>query len=290
MNLSELLNIFNSISKGLPVELSMFYRSFLFDHHWAYVSAVTDDKARVKFNFPLLPDVFKDHLQSLAKTESIPNILNYASAKGYIAEEQFFCSLTCSLNVYLSNGTDPINLQLEYIVKREFKVLTQLTVDTMYRLRNNHPFIDGVGVFHHRISMEDYLLFVQVSTSKYSHHDSKLNDLFADKTDIKGHKELKSSYLVSLFSSNGPVSDDSPSTSSSISHDAGTSTSMPLSYFDYYCGLATRAGYSLDRNHILYLYASNLDLDQSQIELMKKHAKERCSVGVLVNQSSLFCD
>ena len=79
--------------------------------------------------------------------------------------------------------------------------------------------------------------------------------------------------------------------------DAGTSTALLdnatsiesiHSYFDYYQRLAINAGHNLDRNHIVYLYASNRDLEKNEIKKMKEDAGGRCSVGKLQNYDVIF--
>ena len=64
-------------------------------------------------------------------------------------------------------------------------------------------------------------------------------------------------------------------------------SSLPVSYFEYYNRLAIKAGYNLDVNHIVYLYASEVKDDES-ITQMKEHTGGQCSIGVLVNPASVF--
>ena len=57
---------------------------------------------------------------------------------------------------------------LNYGIHWEFDLITQLTLNTMYRLQNDHAVIDGIGLFSTGVEEEKYLNFVQVSTQLYS--------------------------------------------------------------------------------------------------------------------------
>lgn len=234
-----------------------------------------------------------------------------------IVENQFFSSaVPVNLITYLSDGVNEMALQLPCIFQREQENLTKFTLNIMYRLRNNHPVINGVGIFSTEATDECYLVFVQVSISKYSTHDPRLNSLFTNNRDTRGCKELKTSFLKLLSTSNEPeagIDFDSSIESSTVSlplssdsstspvtltpSDAGTSTALLdnvtsiesiHSYFDYYQRLAINAGHNLDRNHIVYLYASNRDLEKNEIKKMKEDAGGRCSVGKLQNYDVIF--
>ena len=68
----------------------------------------------------------------------------------------------------------------------------------LYDLRSRHPTIDGVGLLYEEVTLIPWLVFIQISLSRYDEHRSKLSDLLS--LPKEEPKELKGSRQKTLYS------------------------------------------------------------------------------------------
>jgi len=316
------------VAKGsLTVDSTMFYSSPVHIYRWAYVSNYLDaNQVKIKFNFPLVPGILRDHLYLLAKEQHWNEILKNPVVRGNLSEYEFFnANGPIVLSVKLCNGINHTLVFSDYDVQRADAVLTRMKLNTLYRLRYGHSVIDGIGLLSTGIAGEEWLVFVQVSIQAYSEHSSKLTQLFTNYVDCKGHKELSTKNLTSVFATNKfgvntssssieslSISLPSSSDNSPVSTVAGkkdfatgvdpsahnkkqttiaplvlSSCDLPVSYFDYYKRLAMDAGVQVDSNHVLYLYVSTKS-NETTFDLMKEHSQGLCSIALLSSNSSCY--
>lgn len=270
-HMNDIALTFHFAKNGIWMRADFYYRGFVQDHCLAYVSCSCMQKdaeyVKVKLNYPLLPHLLRSYLHRIAMLNSTPiNVskLNN-SVKGYLVEAEFFTftSITVSLS---PSSTSPEHVQFLCHVEQEHHVLCALEKGILYQLRINHPIIDAVGLLHGNGKW--WLVFVQVSVQSYINHSSKLADLFAHKRGCKGYKELKASAFAS-----------------------SSSTSDPLSLFDYYKGLCQKSDIAVEPSQIVYFYASTSTIygqDTRDISQLNEHAQGRCMIGLLSAQSDLY--
>ena len=103
-------------------------------------------------------------------------------------EAEFFecCKGRLTVSSCTMDNDNPVTLSFNILrVERPEGRLTTMHTNMLYELRVFHPTIDGVGYLKEEGSGQEWLVFIQVSLSKYSHHRSKLTDLFTNKTSMK---------------------------------------------------------------------------------------------------------
>ena len=160
----------------------------------------------------------------------------------------------------------------DYVVKTEHDILCKIVPGVLYRLRSSHPVIDGVGLLPAGWPGEYWLVFVQISMETYAQHGSKLSNMFDDKKDQKGYKELATDNLSSI----GP----------------STTTDLPLSLFDYYQELVSRSEViNFSKQNTIYFYASMRTYFSSDIKVFRaiqEHSQDLCQIGLLSQDSELY--
>ena len=80
--------------------------------------------------------------------------------------------------------------EVHAVMKSNF--IAKMDIGASYSLKYTYPVIDGVGYLKYNDKVS--LVFVQISLSNYSNHDSKLTNLF-----IKAASENKSKTLLTYI-------------------------------------------------------------------------------------------
>ena len=116
---------------------------------------------KVKFNFPLVPGILRDHRYLIAKKQPWNQVLKIPAVKGHFTEYEF-CNGNdpIVLDVKFCNETTSTIVFTDYDVQRVDVVLSKMKLNTMYRLRYGHSVIDGVGLLSTGIVGEEWLVFV----------------------------------------------------------------------------------------------------------------------------------
>jgi len=111
-------------------------------------------------------------------------------------KEEFFRSNTLSI-VIINQGEESMTACRfnAYTMIQKNHSINYVTPNVLYRLRENHPVIDGVGLLCSDLG-KYYLLFVQISLESYKRHRTRLPALLADKRNVNGYEELSDKNLT----------------------------------------------------------------------------------------------
>ena len=176
------------------------------------------EKDFLRFNFPMLPRLLITILFKILKSHvNIDSIRTRSqSVNGFMFEAQFFenCKKglivsSCSVDSGRNNNATTLSFAVSHITQ-PVGCLAQMRKNELYELRVLHPVIDGVGLLTETTTGEDWLVFIQVSLSRYTRHCSKLHNIFnEDFTDCtsftessltskKDHKQMLYLYMCRL--------------------------------------------------------------------------------------------
>jgi len=144
----------------------------------------------VQCALPCLRLLLNEIIKELSCNTAIPRV---PIVQGFFYEDHFFQLMTeKDLTVRISSE------QKKFIVHSvlEPSKVTDMTCGVMYHLTYTYPVVDGVGYFKEAewSTKNVTLIFIQVSLSKYSKHDSKLNDLIAKKAPEDSQKSILEHY------------------------------------------------------------------------------------------------
>ena len=245
-HVEDIAQYFSYAQENIEVDSQGYKTSFVNLHMLTYIvnHNVTTKQVSIKINFPLLPRVLKTYLHDtlMANRSNKVDITSYPAVRGYMLEMEFFKGGLNHLEVTILANDQPLPVLLNFPqVKHVDEVLNNITQNTLYHLRNDHPIIDGIGFVTNEIG-EYWLVYIQFSITPYSNHDANLKTLLSEKKGSKNYKEL--------------AGDDAPPT-----------------LFEYYQNLASKIG-ALDKSRILYIYASTKTFysnDASVFKQMLKH-------------------
>ena len=232
-------------------EIRDFQYSWLFKHNICYLCDINRESFQLYLNFPTLPELLKADL--MHRLEKGINI-TINEARPFILENSFFDYFEQKSNtwsVYSSFHTGHISFTIHatHHVQDE---LHSVENGVLYRLRNLHPAIDGIGVFDD-IKMAG--IHIQVSISAYKSHRSKLNTYL--RTYVTKSKVIPSELKQSDFTN----------------------------IFDHY---AHKCKY----DHAVYLYTSTgmvyTSSEINKLSVMNKYAKGKFEVGLLTEDVYKF--
>ena len=117
------------------------------------------NQVNIKVNFPLLPRVLKTYLHDrlTANRSNKVDITSYPAVRGYMLEMELFKGGLNHLDITSLENDQPIPVLLNFAhIESVSEVLDNMTKNTLYHLRNDHPIIDGVGILTNEIG--EYLL------------------------------------------------------------------------------------------------------------------------------------
>ena len=187
---------FYMASNEMPLQNESDYRSsWVVKQRICYTKYIRGEKI-LKLNFPTLPSFVMKNLHYILKDITSIDSSHYPLIQGYVLEDTFFSFLATSQHLSLYDGTD----ELTYSVKLSPIIgeINSLKTNVLHRLRQYHPAIDAVGLFSRESDIKICLLFIQISTSFYKNHKSKIIDLVGNTQDHRGYRELKGTQFSSL--------------------------------------------------------------------------------------------
>ena len=138
--------------------------------------------------------------------EILENVLNHSPdieelrkkeppVNGFLFEAEFFKSLEVNSCCCVKNNNRPSCLKFSVVhVERLMPDIKQLQTGVLYELRSHHPTIDAVGLLNSDKN-DSWLVFIQISVSKYEDHKSKMSSIF----DVSNSMELRDSPQRTLY-------------------------------------------------------------------------------------------
>ena len=238
-------------------ETAEYFGSWIYKHYACY--AVKENPLVIRLNFPLLPNILHKEILQLPHNEREKiNIFDNSIVKGIILEHTFFRYFLTNANFQVYTSLIGNMKVFKCILNTNYQAscvpIPKLYKSVLFQLRFGHPVIDGVGLLPDQQN-KYFLLFIQVSLSKYSDHKSKVNDLFK-------------------YKSNSPELSKHPN------------------LFEYYQSLAKIAHPKFNRKNCLYIYISPMNAqdesDEHVLKLLQKHADGMVKVGVMYKSSHLY--
>lgn len=153
-------------ANGVPLtnkDWLLFYTSWVY---LEYICQPCEKEGMVVCNLPYIHKLLLNELAKLRKKRKIPSspIVN-----GYIFEE-FFQEVYHHLHYYIEaySFEDNFTFQVDYLhTLQNGEILASMENGVLYHLRYNHPVIDAVGLLRRKDKKKYYLVFIQVSMSKY---------------------------------------------------------------------------------------------------------------------------
>ena len=176
---------------------------------WLYDNHLLIDKGdnTMKFNFPGMGEALVQLLRT--SVPKIPGVQELAainpSVGGFVFEKVFIdhvqrnSRLVVTINNLLAqaNSTENVNFSVVEVLPFEG---CNLLKNTLYELYSCHPAIDFVGYLEG--ASADYLVFIQLSLSKYADHRAKLGDVLSNcpKKDHLSEGEPSNLNLLQFYS------------------------------------------------------------------------------------------
>ena len=185
----------SGIEMNIEEELEVFEQSWIAKQNICYILSKCNNTFTIKLNFPTLPNALQSDL-SLRLKEGNKMPLN--EIKGYLFENAFFEYLQQSpqvIEIFTSKSDAIIRFNVSSTYHSKEKVLQGLNDSVIYRLRHLHPAIDGVGILYDTHGTK-WLVFLQLSISRYQTHRSKIKHLFQD---LKTSKTAPPELLIKRF-------------------------------------------------------------------------------------------
>lgn len=155
-----------------------------FEMTWLYEQQILIKTSTncMKFNFPTLGPALVDSFRRLLTPLPTVQQLAYTndSVMGFVFEQRFMdhCNREEKLNVMISRlGEEGVEYENLYICTvRQFDG-SNLVWNTLHDLCCSHEAVDLVGYVQSISTSQCFLVFLQLSLSKYTGHKGKLNDL-----------------------------------------------------------------------------------------------------------------
>lgn len=160
-------------------EKKEYFSTWIYKHHAYY--EIQDDPLVIRLNFPLLPNILHKVIIELPHHERTNlDITENHIVKGILLEHTFLSTLRAThlqMFTLLWEGTcERFKCFLNTNYHSRCIALPKLYKSILYQLRFGHPVIDGVRLLADQYN-KHFLVFFQVSLSKYSDHGSKVNGL-----------------------------------------------------------------------------------------------------------------
>lgn len=166
----------NQISSNISM-LKQFTCSWGAVENFFFYRKINDNKEfQVHCALPCLHLLLNEIVKVIEQDTTIPRI---PIIQGFIYEAEFFKTMMTQRNLTVNTKTETKTCQVHCVL--DTNNIEKMTCGVLYHLRYTYPVIDGVGFFHIEGRKKSSLVFIQVSLSKYSRHETKLSDLLTKK-------------------------------------------------------------------------------------------------------------